>query len=132
MFLVNFLYFANQTQIMTTKPKYKLRNNPIYFSDERAAALDEAYKLFIEAFTDYAIQHKLTEEQTLSFREQILNAYLEKRASYFLENKLGDFADYLNKAISYALTKSFKDNDREDITKMFYYNNKHHLITHEQ
>ena len=50
----------------------------------------------------------------------------------FLENKLGDFADYLNKAISYALTKSFKDNDREDITKMFYYNNKHHLITHEQ
>jgi hypothetical protein len=117
---------------MTTKPKYKLRNNPIYFSNQRSDALDEAYKLFIEAFSDYAIQHKLNEEQILIFKEQILNAYLEKRASYFFENKLGDFADYLNNAISFALTKSFKDNDREDITKMLYYNNKHHLITHEQ
>lgn len=117
---------------MATTFKHKFRHNPVFFTDDRAEALDEAYNLFMEAFADYATQHKLTEEQVANFKEQILSAYLEKKASYFFENKLIDFSDYLRKAISFALTKSFKDDDRENITKVFYYNNKHRLISHEQ
>ena len=114
------------------KAKHKFRHNPLFFSDERTDALDKAYKLFMEAFTDYASQNKLTDEQVANFKEQILSAYLERKASYFFENKLVDFSDYLNKAISFALTKSFKDDDRENMSKLFYYNNKQHLVSHEQ
>ncbi|GAB1397081.1 hypothetical protein MASR1M65_18600 [Saprospiraceae bacterium] len=112
--------------------KHKFRHNPLYFSDEKTDSLDEAYNLFIETFMDYATQNNLTEEEIDNFKKQILSVYLEKKASYFFERKLVDFSDYLNKAISNALTKSFKDDDREDMTKLFYYNNKHRLISHEQ
>lgn len=114
----------------TTK-KYRLKHNPIFFSSERNEALNEAYKLFMEAFTDYADQNELTEEQIGNFKEQILSAYLEKKAAYLLEDKLMDFSDYLRKAISFALTKSFKEEEKDNYTKLFYYNNKHHLVSHE-
>ena len=117
---------------MAATSKHKFRHNPVFFSDERSEALDEAYKLFMEAFAEYAAQNKLTKEQVDNFKEQILSAYLEKKASYFFENKLIEFSDYLNKTISFALTKSFKDDERENITKLFYYNNKHRLVSHEQ
>ena len=114
----------------TTK-KYKNKHNPIFFSNERSEALDEAYTLFVEAFTDYVAKNELTEEQIASFKEQVLSAYFEKKASYLFEDRLIDFSDYLRKAISFALTKSFKEEDRDNYTKLFYYNNKHHLVSHE-
>lgn len=114
----------------TTK-KFKNKHNPIFFSNERSEALDEAYALFVEAFNDYATKNELTEEQIASFKEQVLSAYLERKASYFFEDRLVDFSDYLKKAISFALTKSFREEGSDNYTKLFYYNNKHHLVSHE-
>lgn len=113
-----------------TEKKYKNKHNPIFFSNERSEALDEAYNLFMEAFTDYATKNELTADQIVSFKEQVLSAYLEKRATYLLEDKLTDFSTYLKKAVLFALTKTYKE-DRDSYTKLFYYNNKHHLVSHE-
>ncbi|MDP3150001.1 MAG: hypothetical protein Q8N83_12830 [Ignavibacteria bacterium] len=114
----------------TTKQKF--RNNPIYFTNDRTQSLEEAYKLFIDTFEEYATKNNLNEEQISNFKEQILTVYLEKKASYFFETKLFEFSDYFRKSISFALTKSFDETDNKNITKLFYYNNKHRLVSHEQ
>jgi hypothetical protein len=116
---------------METKYKFKLRNNPLYFRDERGEALEDAYDLFMEAFSEYATLHKLSAEQIDSFKEQIRAAYLEKRASYFFENKLNNISEVLGKTITFALTKSYTDESRENVTSFLYYNNKRHSISHE-
>jgi len=112
-----------------TLSKYKSDKNPLLFSDERAEALEEAYNLFLEALNEYAATHELNEEQIATFKEQVLEAYLEKRAGYFLASKITHYADYLNTALSLALNKSLdSDDSRQNITRLFYYNNKRHLI----
>jgi hypothetical protein len=117
---------------MKTTEKHKLVNNPVFFSNRRTEALDDALQIFLETFEEYAVKNELTNEQIDSFKELILESYLERKASYFLENKFVNFSDYIDKAIQFAMKKSFQNNDKENITKVFYYNNKHRLISNEQ
>jgi len=109
----------------------KFKNNPIAFNDERTEALDEAYNIFVEAFTEYAKIHSLSESQIESFKNQILQAYVKKKATYFMEHKLVKISEYLQKSINYAINNSIDDDEREDVTRLFYYNNKKHRIRHE-
>jgi hypothetical protein len=117
---------------MKTTEKQKLANNPLYFSNSKTEALEEALRMFIEAFDEYATKNELTEEQISSFKQLIMDSYAEKRAIYFIESKFSNFNDYINKSFHFALKHSFDNEDRESITKLFYYNNKHRLISNEQ
>ncbi len=117
---------------MTATEKQKLANNPLYFSNSKTEALEDALRIFIEAFDEYARKNELTEKQISSFKQLIMDSYVEKRALYFLENKFSNFNDYINKSFHFALKHSFEDNDKESITKFFYYNKKHRLINNEQ
>ena len=116
---------------MKTKSKTKFSNNPLLFSNSKTEALDDALVMFLEAFNDYALKNNLTEDQINSFKEQILSAYLERQATYFFENKIEDITDYIIKSFSFALTKKFKNDEKDNFTKFLYYNNKHSLIKHE-
>jgi hypothetical protein len=117
---------------MKTTEKQKLANNPLYFSNSKTKALEEALRIFIEALYEYATKNELTEQQISSFKQLIMDSYLEKRAKYFLEDKFSNFNDYINKSFHFALKHSFDNENRESITKLFYYNNKHKLISNEQ
>jgi hypothetical protein len=117
---------------MKTTDNQKLANNPLYFSNARTKALEEALRMFLEAFEEYANKNELTEEQISSFKQLIMDSYIEKRASYFFEHKFLNFNDYINKAFHFALKSSFENDDKESISRMFYYKNKHRLISNEQ
>jgi hypothetical protein len=117
---------------MKTIEKQKLTKNPLYFSNSKTEALEEALRIFIEAFEEYAVKNEFTEEQISSLKQLIMDSYIEKRAVYFIENKFSNFNDYINKSFDFALKHSFDDEDKESITKFFYYNNKNRLISNEQ
>lgn len=117
---------------MKTTQKQKLTNNPLYFTNSRTEALEEALRMFLETFEEYADKNELTEDQISSFKQLILDSYIEKRASYFIDHKISNFNDYINKAFQFALKRSFDSNDKENLTSVFYYNNKHRLISNEQ
>lgn len=118
--------------MMTTTEKQKLANNPFYFSNSKTEVLEEALRMFIETFDEYARKNELTEKQISAFKQLIMDSYAEKRALYFLENKFSGFNDYINKSFHFALKHLFENDDKDSITKFFYYNKKHRLINNEQ
>lgn len=118
--------------MMTTTEKQNLINNPLYFSNSKTEVLDEALRMFIEAFDEYAKKNELTEKQISTFKQLIMDSYTEKRALYFLENRFSSFNDYINKSFHFALQHSLGNDDIESITKLFYYNQKHRLTNNEQ
>lgn len=118
--------------MMTTAEKQKFTNNPLYFSNSKTEALEEALRIFIEAFDEYARENELTEEQISSIKELIIDSYIEKRAFYFLENKLSNFNDYINKSFHFALKYLFENGNKGAATNFLYYNKKHRLINNEQ
>ncbi len=117
---------------METQKKSRYKHNPVSFINEKTEALDEAYRLFMEAFTEYAAQKKLTEKELESLKEEIYSTYRQQLATYFIENKLIKISNFLDKSITYALNKPLSEEGRDNVTKFYYYNNKHHLISHEQ
>lgn len=117
---------------MTAASPYKLKNNPLLFANERTEALDEVFAQLLEALEEYATKKKLTDSEIADYKEQILKAYLEKKASYFLEDRITNCSNYLQKALGLALSKSSERKGQDNITKFFYYNNKHQMLGHEQ
>lgn len=116
---------------MITKGRQKIINNPLSFSNPKTEALDEALRMFLETFEEYANKNELTEGQISAFKKLIRDSYIEKYAVYFMENKLSDMDNYINKAFRLAFKRTFNINDKEDITRVFYYNNKHKMIRNE-
>lgn len=117
---------------MKIKDKSKLEDNPVYFSNRKTRALEDALEIFMDTFNEYALKNELSKEQISSFKELIIDLYFERKASYFLENKFSNFSEYIDSSISHALNKTVFNDDKENITKVFYYNNKHRLVSNEQ
>lgn len=107
-------------------------NFKVYASNERNEALNEAYNLFIETFLEYSERNNLSEEQILNFKEKIRDAYLYKRCSYLLDDKIQGFAEYLSNVLSFALTNSITKNEvkKDDELKLFYCNANRRYICH--
>ncbi len=117
---------------MKTIDKEKLINNPVYFSNNKSEALEDALRMFLETFKEYASLNDLSADQISSFQQLIMETYQERKAVYFLESKFSNFTDYIDTAINFALNTSLQSNDKENITKVFYYKNKHRLVSNEQ
>lgn len=113
---------------MATKQEY----NPLSFSNYKTEALDKVLHLLLEALDEYAKINALNAEQTLSFRQLLIETYLERRASLFVEHKASSLSEYINKAFQLALKRSFDHDDNGNITKVYYYNNRHKLVSNEQ
>ncbi|KPQ13965.1 MAG: hypothetical protein HLUCCX10_11675 [Algoriphagus marincola HL-49] len=116
------------------KPIEKLKSskNPIYFSSPRTEALEEALRVFLEVFEEYGNKYELTEKQISSFKSLIMDSYVERRATFFLEDKFSSFNDYLFKSFQFALNEPFEEIEKEKNTNLFYYNKKHKLISNKQ
>jgi hypothetical protein len=91
---INFPRFANQTYFALVKnsmkrtEKLKSASNPLYFSNRKTKALEEALRVLLDAYEEYATQNSLTDEQASSAKQLIIDSYLERRAAYFVEHKL--------------------------------------------
>ena len=116
---------------METQGKDIFKNNPLHISDLRIKALDEAYKIFLEVLIEYVSKNKLDDEQIENIKGLFYHTYVEKKASYFLENKLNEFTNYISNSLNIATQDSFSTESRDNL-HLFYYNNKHSLIKHEQ
>ena len=109
------------------------KDNPIAFVNERTKAIDEAYKLILEAFKDYVSQNELTNKEIEIFKDIFRKVYQERKAIAFIENKLSKYADELENAVNMALRQlNFSDEKNEDFSKILYYKNKKRLISNEQ
>ena len=85
--------------------------------------------MFLSAFDQYAAEHQLTDEQISFFRQLVLEVYTEKRAAYYLEQRLSTLNEYVGDALSSAFNYSF---EKKSVTRLLYYKNKHQVITNEQ
>ncbi|MEA5259463.1 hypothetical protein VB264_16810 [Arcicella aquatica] len=117
---------------MTAIEKHIFANNPMKFSDKRSEALDEALNIFLETFDEYASKNELSNVEVTAFKKLIIDAYQERKATYFLESRLGDLSDSLDRAFKRVLASTFNSEEKEDNSNVFYYNKKHRLISNEQ
>lgn len=100
------------------------RSNLDILTEEKNKALIEAYNLLLETLSEYAEKNDLPKEQISQLKEQIHAIYSDKKATYYLEKKLSDFSDYLQKALLVTMTESGELDDPKEISKLFYYNNR--------
>ncbi len=117
---------------MKPTERLKFSNNPIYFTNARTEALEEALRIFLEALNEYANKYELTEEQISSFKSLLFDSYSERKAALFLEDKFSGFNDYLIRSFDFALNDPFEEIGKEKISNLFYYNKKHRMISNEQ
>ena len=116
---------------MRPTEKLKSSNNPIYFSNSRTEALDEALVVFLEILEEFGNKYELDEDEMLSFKTLIMDSYAERRAIFFLENKISKFNDNLFKSFQSALNGTFNEMHKQKITNLFFYNKKHCMISNE-
>ena len=109
----------------------KIGSNPISLNDEKTKNLDEAYGLFLETLEEYSSKHNLSQDLKESLKKEVSTAYMEKKASYWLQSRVTGFANFLSRALNG--NGGAPENEPEgDTTSMVYYKNKRRLINHEQ
>jgi len=110
-----------------------LKKNPIIFRNDKQVRLEEAKKLFLSTLTEFAKTQNLSEDEYELILKYLNEAYLEKRASYLLQEKLNDLSSQLDHALKFALAGSYKTESLKDnFTKVFYYRNKRSSISYER
>lgn len=114
---------------MITIEKPQLMREAPDYSDVRTEALEEGLRLLTEVFTEYAETKELTEEQVREFSQLIFDSYLERKASYFLEDRLRGFNDIMDSGVRVVLNHLFDSENKGDAFKMFYYKNQNRLVS---
>lgn len=109
---------------MEARHKY---NNPFDFASEKTEALEEAYKIFVEIFEEYALKNNLSTEEIVEFEDAIKKAYSQKKAFYLFENRLDRMYEIMNN----AFCKTLHMEDIHFETNIYYSKKSHHLITNE-
>ncbi len=91
--------------------------------------LDEAFDSFKEIIDEYAQAHNLSKKDYETLLNLANKAYLEKKMTYFLEDKLSSYASYLLWSMGCALKQnSCKEDKYYDI---MYFKQLNHTFTNE-
>lgn len=80
--------------------------NPIRFENEKVENLNEAKKIFLNAIDEYLTRHPDKYSEIRSLKVEIEKAYLDKKATYLLEDKFEDFERFLQKSFRFAMSNS--------------------------
>ncbi|NDI99285.1 hypothetical protein GWA97_09375 [Flavobacterium sp. LaA7.5] len=108
------------------------KDYPSFFSNDRTEVLNTALESLMELIDEYAAKNNMSENEIIKIKKIIIENYLERKASLYIKNKVSNFNDYLSKSLDYAINRGLKSNNIEEQTKIFYYKNKHHIISNEQ
>lgn len=115
------------------KTKVKTTRNPLIYQSQKQRTLDEAKEMFMKYLKEFAQSKNLSESDIMLIKEYFEEVYLEKKASYILEEKLRELNLYLNQALIYALSGAYKKQSVTDnFTKVFYYRNKKGELSYER
>lgn len=113
-----------------------IKNNPIAYSSTKQKLLDAAKQILLDTLEEYIKENNLSPDEIAEVKNYIEEAYSEKKAAYFLEDKLIDLSTYLNYSLNFALNNKTEKKPNKDILKtfsrIFYYRNKKHVLTHER
>lgn len=110
-----------------------LERNPIIFKNDKQERLEEAKKLFLSTLTEFAKMQNLSEDEYTLILKYINEAYLEKKASYLLQERINELSSQLDHALKFALAGSYKtDTLKDSFTKVFYYRNKRSSVSYER
>lgn len=91
--------------------------------------LDEAFDSFKEIINEYAEAHDLSKKDYESLLNLAQKAYLEKKMSYFLEDRLSDYASYLLLSVGCALKQNSCEEDK--YYDIMYFKQLNHTFTNE-
>ncbi len=96
----------------------------------KVRVLDDAFDSFKEILNEFAKIHDLSEEDYEALMELANNAYLEKKMTYFLEDKFYAMSIYLDHAAGCALKqKTCKEEYYGD--KLMYVKQLKHMFANE-
>jgi len=98
----------------------KHSNNPVLFSSEKVAALDEAKNVFIKILDEYIEKNPGNKREINKLRQLVNKAYTEKKISYLLEDRISYLNDYIDDAFRFALKKKRESSLEKPITNLFY------------
>ncbi len=93
--------------------------NPIGFKSPQLDALEEAYKIMVDAFDDFVSQNDLSNEQVEQFRLILSRVFLEKKASVFLGEKIGEISTNFSQALSDTVRQL--PNRKNNFTQIFFH-----------
>jgi hypothetical protein len=110
-----------------------IEKNPIIFQNDKQKRLEEAKKMFLASLIEFAKTQNLSEDDYKLILKYLEEAFVEKKATYMLEDKINDISNHLDHALKFALTGAFKNETLKDnFTKVFYYRNKKSAFTYER
>jgi hypothetical protein len=116
-----------------SSPTYLIhKNNPLYFSNEKSVALEDALEIFLGALDEYAVLHKISKEDIEELKTRITAAYNERRAILLIEEKVNRLNSRVGRIINASLQGVIGSAVAEfgDITNLYYYKNRHETIKH--
>jgi hypothetical protein len=110
-----------------------IKKNPIIFQSEKQKRLEEAKEMFLLSLSEFAKSRNLSDKDYKLILKSLEEAFLEKKASYMLEDQIRELSNHLNFAIRFALSGALKNEALKDnFTKVFYYRNKKSAFTYER
>lgn len=101
--------------------------------EDKMKQLEEAERKMLEAFNKYATENKVNPDIKRKVIERLKNATKNKKAEYFIENKLSNISGSINKVLSSSLDSLIDtENSSKTITqKSLYKKNESRYIAYE-
>lgn len=98
-------------------------NNPLLHQNPRMDALREAYDQLLDLLEVHSDEFELNEEEAEELAKILNEAFIEKKASIILDDKLSDINRNLHHTILRALKNYISKPDKEDFLDIYYYRN---------
>jgi hypothetical protein len=108
-------------------------NNPLIYQNTSHKLLDEARNLFLIYLKEFAEQKQLSVKDIQLIKDFVEQAYIEKKCSLIINEKLSDFSNYFNNALTLALkNQQESDMSKYHFSKCFYLKNRRKEVCYEQ
>jgi len=100
--------------IFDDKKKNYIKGNPLIISNPKIEALEDAYKLFLEAIDEYSKLNDLNEEELNEIKNTLNEIYKNKKIQYFLEQEMNIILNKFKILYEDALKESSAKNMKMD------------------
>ncbi|MFN0036313.1 MAG: hypothetical protein ACKVUS_14710 [Saprospiraceae bacterium] len=107
----------------------KIRTKVLSTESQRAQAVEESYKIFSLALDEYAEKYDLDEKSLRLLKGTLRDAFIERKASVYLEEHLLGFNEYLQNALEVSLQNMFQRQVKgTEMTRILYFNERNKVF----
>lgn len=108
----------------------KIRDKIMSAESARVQAVEESYKILSQALNEYAEKYDLDEKNLKLLKNTLRDAFIERKATVYLEEHLLDFNEYLQNALEMSLQSMFQKQTKEiEMTRILYFNEKNKVFS---